>query len=335
MVPPTPSRRAARRRSVAAAVSLIVALAAPCDPSVLAAWPDGYAAVIDAIARRGFAGPAGLPQGFDLAVPRPDASGRVRMQYNFAWNDPAFSSLLSPRSVGDPRYSLYLVRDASEWPATVTLPRSSPQYPLAALPWLSVDGEKGDYLRARPEQWDVGVTPYDDSPINPWRRAAAASGLAYDTAQRTTDGFYANNYWVTFDIDPAYLLRPDAEQLPSVATASAPPMVPAGDGRYEVDPAWNRPWSPSAPTPVIEAGDGTVLGSRSELMKYWWASQVLGGRFPFTGIGYSYDWYYQDPERWPTAAAGRRPGMRASLRIRRDGRRPPPPGRSRGRGRGP
>ena len=92
--------RACRRdrcRRVAAMRHLAVACAAVClslgSRAVDAAWFENYAQVAQDIATHGFDSSGGLHQGFTLAVPTPEASGKIRMQYNFAWNDPVFGTV--------------------------------------------------------------------------------------------------------------------------------------------------------------------------------------------------------------------------------------------------
>ena len=301
-----PRRRSPASRAgfgIALGACLIVVLIAGFAATGRAAWPDGYAEVIDDIARHGFDASGGLPQGFDLAVPGPDGSGKIRMQYNFGWNDPAFGvgsgGLLSTALVGPERYNLHLIKSQADLPATITLPKSTPAYNQGGLPWLSVAGTRLAYLQARGDQWDLGMRPFDTSPLNPWRRNAAVVGMNYDVEQGLSPGGYANNYVVTFDIDPQYVLRPNANQLPSIATAASAPMVLNGQSEYEIDPAWSQAWSPAAATPTIYDSTGqAVNGSLSDLLNSQWNDNTLTGGFPFTGIGYTYDWYYQDRSRW-------------------------------------
>ena len=302
--------RACRRdrcRRVAAMRHLAIACAAVClvvgSRAADAAWFENYAQVAQDIATHGFDSSGGLPQGFTLAVPTPEASGKIRMQYNFAWNDPVFGTvsggLLSNTTVGSAGYNLHLIKDVAERPSTITLPKSTSTYNQGALPWLSVAGTRLAYMQARTDQWDLSLTPFDPSPLNPWRRNAAVVGMAYDVEQRVTGGNYANNYVVTFDIDPQYVLRPNANQLVSNGTAASAPMTLNQQSLYDIDASWSQAWSAGAATPAIYNSDGSAINtSLSDLLRSQWDDNTLTAAFPFTGIGYTYDWYYQDRSKW-------------------------------------
>ena len=300
--------RPVRRHAFTAAASLLGGLLAGGGIALGVDWSNAaYQASAEAIATLGFSPMTGLPQAgaVSLAVPVPDpTTGKIRMQYNFGWSDPAFGinaadPLLAGQRVGDAADNLYLVKAAASLPGTVTLPRSTPGYNQGAIPWLCVDGTRLAYLQARSDQWDASLAPTDPSPLNPWRRNAAIVGMNYDVEQGATPGGYANNYIVTFDIEPKYVFRPNRIGIPSDAAAESPPMVLAGStGTYEIDPQWTEAWRPG-PTPVIYNAAGTAINATfSDFLISQWNDNTLTNAFPWTGIGYTYDWYYQDPARW-------------------------------------
>ena len=267
-------------------------------------WTTGYKQVIADIALHGFDDALeGLPQLFSLAVPTVMPNGKIRMEYNFNTGDNAFSSLLSSKTVGDPKYMLQLIKGQTDLPKTITIPPSTVNYTKDALPWVCVAGKRLEYLQARADQWDVSLSPLDNSPLNPWRRNAAIVGMDYDTEQgQGSGGGYANNYIVTFDVDPKYVLRPNYHQLPWIAEAKSASMI-YENSTYYVDPSWSQLFvnfnSALSAIPTIYDDSGLIDATQSNLVRSQWNTHLLEyADFPFTGIGYTYDWYYQNRTEW-------------------------------------
>ena len=286
-------------------------------PSKAVDWSSvGYQKVIDDIARHGF-GEDGLlqnmnetvpPKFLTLAVPNPYLdpnfeNRKIRMEYNFNPGDIAFSGLLSSELVGDPKYNLQQIKSQADLPKKITIPRSTADYPMGSLPWSCVAGQRLDYLKARKDQWSINLPPYSNDTLNPWRRNAAIVGMNYDIEQRLTDIYYANNYVVTFDVDRKYVLRPNYHQLPWMAEAKSGLMTKSlFDLKYHVDPAWSKGFVDSAQSavPVIYAEfSSSFVSMQSDLVRSQWEYNVIKeAGFPYTGIGYTYDWYYQNRTEW-------------------------------------
>jgi hypothetical protein len=166
-------------------------------------WTAGYKQVIADISQHGFDDALeGLPQMFRLAVPTVMPNGKIRMEYNFGATDYAFSGLLSSETAGDPKYKLQLIKSEADLPKTITIPPSTVNYTKGNLPWMCVAGKRLEYLEARADQWDVSLSPLDNSPLNPWRRNAAIAGMDYDIKQ-VLGGGYANNYMVPLMLIPS------------------------------------------------------------------------------------------------------------------------------------
>ena len=158
-------------------------------------WTTGHKQVIADIAQHGFDDALeGLQQMFCLAVPNVMPNGKIRMEYNFNTGDNAFSSLLSSETAGDPKYKLQLIKSQTELPKTITIPPSTVNYTKGDLPWVCVAGKRLEYLQARADQWDVSLSPLDNSPLNPWRRTqqslvwtmTPSRGRGWEAAMPTT-----------------------------------------------------------------------------------------------------------------------------------------------------
>ena len=274
----------------------------------------GYQKVIDDIAEHGFDKDGGLLQNMNanvplefltLAVPNPYLdpnfeNRKIRMEYNFYTDDLAFSGLLSSEIVGHKKYNLRLIKSQADRPKTITIPRSTANYTLGNLPWSCVAGQRLDYLMARKDQWSISLPPYSDDQLNPWRRNAAIVGMNYSIDQGV-EGGYANNYVVTFDVDRKYVLRPNYHQLPWMAEAKSGLMKKEIDGKYHVDTTWSKGFVDSAQSavPIIYADVGSVVSKQSDLVRSQWEYNVINeASFPYTGIGYTYDWYYQNRTEW-------------------------------------
>ena len=275
---------------------------------------DRYEDMIAEIATHGFDANNGLPQGFILPSPEYQPNGKIRVVYNFGVGDHAFGSFLSDQTVGDEKYNLHLIKDKDQWPVDdqgqIKMPKSTPDFRLGLsfeynwgeIPWITNEDEKKAYMMQRKgDEWSLTdsngeyIKPYDHHPLNPWRRSAMTVGMWYDLEQQN----YANNYVVTFDVDPRYVFRPKPGQLVSQLEAESNPMKEE-NGHYVMNEAdWPLPWNPEAAIPrMFAVGSPHILSSRSDMLHNQWTAQVLGGNFPWTGIGYTYDWYYQDRSKW-------------------------------------
>jgi hypothetical protein len=216
---------------------------------------------------------------FRLAVPTVMPNGKIRMEYNFGATDYAFSGLLSSETAGDPKYKLQLIKSEADLPKTITIPPSTVNYTKGNLPWVCVAGKRLEYLEARADQWDVSLSPLDNSPLNPWRRNAAIVGMDYDIKQGLGGGGrYANNYIVTFDVDPKYILRPNYHQLPWIAEAKSALMI-YNNSTYHVDPSWSQPFvsfsSALSAIPTIYDDSGLIDSTQSSLVRSQWNKHLL------------------------------------------------------------
>ena len=319
-----------------ATTTAIITLAI-CPEISRAANPDfsteAYSNVISNIRNNGFDKPGGLPQLFNFEPVTVNPNGTVTMVYNFGYNDsyfgqqgvavPLISSTTSLKcKLEDGNfYPLHLIKDKEEWDQKETkIPFGTPElntYNL--LPWLSEAAPKLNYLTdaERKNQWSLTdtsgayISPCDDNPLNPYRRVAISNGMDYDPLQ-DTQGRYANNYVLTLEVEPKYLFRPNANQLVSDTTAQAAPMMKDAEGHYQYDQTdWPISWRTSDSTviPRIFSSnknkeDRKAYGHLSDFLNNWWngsfnpESSAQTNPFPWTGIGYVYDWYYQDPNEW-------------------------------------
>lgn len=136
---------------------------------------------------------------------------------------------------------------------------------------------------------------------------AAALGMTYDVTQQDPTG-YANNYVATFLVDPEAFFRPNRNQQITDRTAASPTFVPDAAG-HDAPPAdfADTPWLPSLDAEIF-AGDGRLLEAYGAFYAYWWQTNVeqpsAQGQagFPWTGVGYTNDWYYQDRSDWAAGA---------------------------------
>ena len=183
-------------------------------------------------------------------------------------------------------------------------------------PWLTKAGAtKQDdalfsYMDARSDQWSLDYKATSNNQLNPFRRAAAALGMSYNPTQ--IDDFptgatganpnkYSNNYVVTMWIDEKAFFRPNAFQSVEQTDAASAPFVQEvfGEDGWEPDPTWQQDWEADLIGGQFK-GDGSQYDSYSDFYKDWWENNDPQGNFPWTGIGFTYDWYYQnaDNEEW-------------------------------------
>ena len=252
-----------------------------------------------------------LPQGFQLSEPVVDPSdpeGRVKMSYMFNWQDAQFGQgghmpLLTGKTVGDPANHFYTVDTGTIGQSGTVRQADSQDFNIMGSPWLSVDGDLRAYLDARADTFDLTLPPTDASELNAWQRAAAVLGMTYDVTQQDPNG-YSNNYVVTFLVDQDAFFRPNLNQAVTDQTAASPPFVLNDEGHYAPPVDFEgTPWLPTLDAEVFD-GSGALLATFGDFYAYWWRENVQepsasgAAGFPWTGVGYTYDWYYQDRSQW-------------------------------------
>ena len=261
--------------------------------------------------------------GFKLRTPD-ITNGMVEMSYMFGYDDPQFGinghmPLLNKFEVvgKDPswiKYNFHTINQAMVgMSGTVQTgnPFVSDALNASNTPWLTKSGEMLEYLNHRTDQWELGLTPLSTSEKNPWRRSAATVGMFYDTTGQNNQSSYANNYIVTFTVDKDAIFRPNGNQ--SVFGAGMDTAVAAdfqwhaGTSTWKPDTNFNEPWL-STLNNNLHRPSGTKYDTFGSFYQSWWNQNLLtGSNFPWTGIGYTYDWYYQDKSEWSDMGPGNQP----------------------------
>ncbi len=296
---------------------------------VQAAWGqhwsiENYTGVIDTIKRNHneLATTANLP-GFMLRTPEV-TNGMIEMSYMFGYDDAQFGingymPLLNKYEVvgKDPswiQYNLHTINQnmlgASGF-INAGSPLSSVGLNDSNTPWLTESGEMLDYLNQRADQWELGLTPLSTSDKNPWRRAAATVGMFYDTTGQNNQGSYANNYVVTFTVDKNAVFRPNGNQAVFGAgmdvAVAADFVFDAGTSSWYPAANFNPAWLASLDNNLYRV-DGLKYDTFGTFYREWWEQNIGDGSyFPWTGIGYTYDWYYQDNTQWSEVGPGNQP----------------------------
>ncbi len=261
--------------------------------------------------------------GYKLRTPD-ITNGMVEMSYMFGYDDPQFGinghmPLLNKFEVvgQDPswiKYNLHTI-DQNKVGTSGSVQTGSPTLPGALntsnTPWLTKSGEMLDYLNNRTDQWDLGLTPISTSEKNPWRRAAATVGMFYDTTGQNNLNSYANNYIVTFTVDKDAIFRPNGNQSvfgSGMDTAVAADFQwDAAASSWRPDPNFNAPWLSSLNNNLYES-NGPKYDTFGEFYTAWWQENLFTESiFPWTGIGYTYDWYYQNKSEWIDLGPGNQP----------------------------
>ncbi|MCP4191162.1 MAG: PEP-CTERM sorting domain-containing protein [Planctomycetaceae bacterium] len=233
---------------------------------------------------------------------------------------------------GDARNYLLNVKKKSEWEANAT--GLIPAATLDGLnssntPWLARAGatkaEDGlyQYLMARDDQWalyddDNGklIPPTEANEKSAYSRLAAALGMSYNNDQVNdfSIGKYSMNYIVTMWADEDAFFRPNRNQWISNTIAEGAPFVrgenTTGEEGWMPDPKWRQEWNAHVGGSYYSSDDDggrfyvnpdpaedAVLEQDQAYDHFytrWWNNNDPKGNFPWTGIGYTYDWYYQN-----------------------------------------
>ena len=257
---------------------------------------------------------------FKLRTPD-NTNGMVEMSYMFGYQDAQFGidghmPLLNKFEVvgKDPswiKYNLHTINQAmvgTSGTVQTGNPFVADSLNVSNTPWLTKSGDMLEYLNNRTDQWDLGLTPISTSDKNPWRRAAATVGMYYDTTGQNNGDGYANNYIVTFTVEKDAIFRPNGNQ--SVFGAGMDTAVAAdfqwqpATSTWKPDPNFNAPWL-STLNNNLHRKSGVKYDTFGDFYKDWWKQNLLDGSlFPWTGIGYTYDWYYQDRNEWSDLGPG-------------------------------
>ena len=266
------------------------------------------------------------PAGSNHRINVNNGKTQYKMTYNFGYSDATFGtdglySLLENTNTGRSLYNI-----TSDWQKKFQDPQGNQtSKPIAdassalkadSTPWLSVAGanKTGDelyqYLMNRSDQWsltnDQGdvIKPWEDGDgKNPYRRTAAALGMSYNLTQHNhqpTDPFggyhYSNNYVVTMWVDEDAFYRPNANQnILNLDAESAPfqedELLPSG---WNPDQGWDPAWEGSLVGVNWKPDESGPYDSFGSFYHDWWNGNDPQGNFPWSGIGYTYDWYYQN-----------------------------------------
>jgi MYXO-CTERM domain-containing protein len=240
---------------------------------------------------------------------------QVLMQYNFNAGDKIFGVGGSHSVLKNSNH----IR--TNYAANGTVPVGSLDGVNAgSTPWLSTAGELKTYLNHRKHEWDLEAGPYADGSV--FQRAAQVSGMGYDTGLKHQDFGYHNNYIVEMWVDKDAIFRPNLHQSVDITQAgSFEASLHLPSGKYVPDttnPPNKDAWLTSLNGQLFnQNNDGgpeyaffdQYAGNATDAVGFyntWWTASFekekkgrwFGGitpnAFPWTGIGYTYDWYYQN-----------------------------------------
>ena len=184
--------------------------------------------------------------------------------------------------------------------------------------WLTPFNSLREYMNSgdAKDQWTSQVSPYENrepsySPTpadpstvwsnyteatNPYNRAAAALGMLNGTFindSGTTLGF--GNFYRVADVwvDPQHLFHTSVDS----DYASTEVVVPAGPGAtspiVDIDTSWTA--EQASEYGEFSPGVAQYYPSTTDYQDWyegWWDNNTVPGVFPWTGHGYTYDWYY-------------------------------------------
>jgi len=155
--------------------------------------------------------------------------------------------------------------------------------------WLTVQGKMFSYLNTKEhrKQWDLSVkceTAKDQKknqykPKNPCNRVSAVVGM-YNSNK--APGYGYNTKIATLWIDESAVFRPNLFQKISITSSGAPVLKSSSKFDWE---GLLKKW---------DVKNFKYKGETkfSDWYSHWWKANVVTGGFPWTGHGYTYDWYY-------------------------------------------
>ena len=186
--------------------------------------------------------------------------------------------------------------------------------------WVTAQGDLYDYLHKKSSEFSV------DMPLG--LRNNQSPSLRVQSALGMRD--YDKTYVATLEVYPEILFRPKGGYHYDNLEIGAPTFQNGesiesvfyqdSDGHWGIKDNWEEKWDhaykPYAKGLVKGVMD-TATGEWeqmefSDFYRYWWDSKVqrptldedkpYGNRFPWTGLGYTYDYYYS-PDSWDEESA--------------------------------
>lgn len=184
--------------------------------------------------------------------------------------------------------------------------------------WLTPFNSLREYMNSgdAKNQWTSQVSPYENrepsysltpadpntvwsnytEATNPYNRAAAALGMlngTFSSDSGTALGF--GNFYRVADVwvDPQHLFHTGVNS----DYASTEVVVPGGPGATNPVVDINTSWTAEQAIEYGEFSPGVAqyYSSTTDYQDWyenWWENNTVPGVFPWTGHGYTYDWYY-------------------------------------------
>lgn len=261
--------------------------------------------------------PVGRMQPLPVPAQRPD--GKILVQYQFNPSDPMFGSKglhpvveqadgQDPTLLGPSDYSKKGLMGSAEDI------KKYAKGDTGSFPWYSAVTSDGptfnSYFNSRSDEYDSELAYGTNNNLDPYLRAPDFVGVSGDE-------FGGFRYIMTLAVDPRTIFRPkggvegslhqQAEGQSWLNTTPGPlPDVFKlnADNEFEVDKEADKvPWHSDLDTSGFkvwddETGSWQSWSTFGEWYRDWWETNTEKKNFPWTGLGYTYDPYYQTEAKW-------------------------------------
>jgi hypothetical protein len=279
--------------------------------------------------------PSGYPQ-IELSQPITDTKGRIKVAYQFNQYDPLFGiGGINPiietdekgrvipkasdeilRSAIIPSYDEVFKRDSTQadsfpWYAAVINDPISAAENQQSASYFYLNGRLRKGLVDQSDQYDLNLVNGTNNNLDPYGRFPDTVGVA---GAKFSDFQFAVTLWVP----ESSVFRPKGGGFnpnnPSYTDFQKPSNTQSGalegfakqkDGKYTFTipegkdiEFYNPEIGEGLLKTVYPDAKGQSTLSFSDWYKNWWENNTLLNQFPWTGNGYTYDWYYPTEKDW-------------------------------------
>ncbi|QPN60226.1 hypothetical protein H8F24_01630 [Synechococcus sp. CBW1002] len=279
--------------------------------------------------------PSGYPQ-IELSQPIKDTKGRIKVAYQFNQYDPLFGigginpiietdekGRVIPKASDEilksaiiPSYDEVFKKDSTKadsfpWYAAVINDPTSAAENQQSASYFYLNGSLRKGLVDQSDQYDLNLVNGTNNNLDPYGRFPDTVGVA---GAKFDDFQFAVTLWVPESsvfrpkgggFDPNNPSYTDFQKPSNTQSGALEGFAKQKDGKYTFTipegkdiEFYNPEIGEGLLKTVYPDAKGQSTLSFSDWYKNWWENNTLLNQFPWTGNGYTYDWYYPTDKDW-------------------------------------